>query len=163
MLVSTAATSSRAGSSQQKSLPSVFCSPSFFRVNSPIVGEEQAACLDEMALQMKHHSGLRLVLDGHRDARERKGISLTRANLARRYLLEEQHVSSTRIIVRNFADSCPHDSGEVPRNGRVEMWLLETGTSTDTIGALKRCAPGFAPRMLTEKPVPWKGRWRSWD
>ena len=98
MVLATAATSRRvADSSQQSSLPSVSCSPSFFRLNSPVVGEEQAACLDELALRMTQNPAMRLVLDGHRDARDRTGISLTRAYLARRYLVEEKGISSSRI------------------------------------------------------------------
>jgi uncharacterized Fe-S cluster protein YjdI len=96
-----------------------------------------------------------LVIDGHRDSSERVGISLTRANNARDYLVNEKGIDSARITVRNFGDTCPHESGDPNLNRRVEFWIVPDGASTSDIDALKKCASGASPSVITtEEPAP---------
>jgi hypothetical protein len=96
-----------------------------------------------------------LVIDGHRDSSERVGISLTRANNARDYLTTEKGIDGNRITVRNFSDTCPHESGDPNLNRRVEFWIVPEGASISDIDALKRCASGASPQVITtEEPAP---------
>jgi hypothetical protein len=94
-----------------------------------------------------------VVIDGHRDSSERVGISLTRANNARDYLVNEKGVDSARITVRNYGDTCPHESGDPNLNRRVEFWIVPDGASQDQI--VKKCASGATPQVITtEEPAP---------
>src|SRR5262245_26472539 len=79
------------------------CGPAFFQLNSVPVTEDEAACLDEITLRLKMDETLSLVIDAHRHSIERKGISLTRAYYARRYLHEFGGIALSRITVRNFS------------------------------------------------------------
>jgi len=92
-----------------------------------------------------------LVVDGHRDSSERPGISLTRANNARDYLVSEKGVDPARITIRNFGDTCPFERGEANLNRRVELWVLPQGTTIDDVDAVKRCRPGSSPRVITDE------------
>jgi hypothetical protein len=96
-----------------------------------------------------------LVIDGHRDSSERVGISLTRANNARDYLTGEKAIDASRITVRNFGDTCPHESGDPNLNRRVEFWILPEGAAASAIDALKKCGSGATPTVITtEEPAP---------
>jgi hypothetical protein len=96
-----------------------------------------------------------LVIDGHRDGQERVGISLTRANNARDYLTGEKAIDAARITVRNFGDTCPHESGDPNLNRRVEFWILPEGATASAIDAAKRCGSGATPSVITtEEPAP---------
>ncbi|HXG63597.1 MAG TPA: hypothetical protein VNO70_00725 [Blastocatellia bacterium] len=113
---------------------------------------------------MTQDASLSLVLDGHRDSAEPVGLSLTRLNLARWYMVEEKGIASNRIILRNFGNTCPHESGDRALNRRVEVWLLPKGARVDEIHALKKCAAGAAPKVITGgKPAPWKGPRTDWE
>jgi hypothetical protein len=104
---------------------------------------------------MQQDPQLTLVIDGHRDSSERAGISLTRINNARDYLVSEKGISASRITLRNFADTCPFENGDARLNRRVEFWLVPEGGDVSDIAPLKRCAPGFTPRVITgEQPAP---------
>ena len=93
-----------------------------------------------------------MVVDGHRDAAERVGISLTRANNARDYLVTEKGVDSARITVRNFGDTCPHESGDPALNRRVEFWILPDGAKMEAI--VKKCGGGASAQVVTnEQPA----------
>jgi hypothetical protein len=95
-----------------------------------------------------------VVIDGHRDSAERVGISLTRANNARDYLVNEKGIDSARLTVRNFGDTCPHESGDANLNRRVEFWLVPDGASASQIDTLKKCAAGATPQIITtEEPA----------
>jgi hypothetical protein len=94
------------------------------------------------------------VIDGHRDSSERVGISLTRANNARDYLVSDKGVDPARITVRNFGDTCPHEKGDPALNRRVEFWILPEGTTLADVDAVKKCRPGSSPHEITgEQPA----------
>ena len=124
------------------------CGPIFFRYNSARINNEHKACLDEIALRMQQDPRAALLIDGHRDSSERVGISLTRANNARDYLVNEKGVDSARITVRNYGDSCPHESGDPNLNRRVEFWIVPEGGNASEVDALKKCPNG---RIITDE------------
>ena len=125
------------------------CGPIFFKFNAARINNEHKACLDDIALRLQQDPRASIVIDGHRDASERVGISLTRANNARDYLVTEKGVDSARITVRNFGDSCPHESGDPALNRRVEFWLLPDGANIE--GIKKVCGGGASPRVITDE------------
>jgi hypothetical protein len=131
--------------------PLVPCGPIFFPVNSARINNEHKACLDDIALRLQSDPRSSVVIDGHRDSSERVGISLTRANNARDYLVNEKGIDSARITVRNFGDTCPHESGDAALNRRVEFYFLPAGASIDGIANLKRCYSGATPQILTDE------------
>src|SRR5207244_11449329 len=110
--------------------------------NSARINNEHKACLDEIALRLQQDPRAALLVDGHRDSSERVGISLTRANNARDYLVNEKGVDAARITVRNFGDTCPHDSGDPNLNRRVEFWIVPADSNASKIDAMKKCASG---------------------
>jgi outer membrane protein OmpA-like peptidoglycan-associated protein len=129
------------------------CGPIFFPFNSARINNEHKACLDEIALRMQQDPRASLVIDGHRDSSERVGISLTRANNGRDYLVNEKGIDSARITVRNYGDTCPHESGDANLNRRVEFWIIPEGASVDDIQ--KKCAAGATGTIITtEEPAP---------
>ena len=131
------------------------CGPIFFPFNSARINNEHKACLDEIALRMQQDPRASLVIDGHRDSSERVGISLTRANNARDYLVNEKGVDTSRITVRNFGDTCPHESGDPNLNRRVEFWIVPADGKASDIDQLKKCAAGATPQVITtEEPAP---------
>jgi len=131
------------------------CGPIFFPYNSARINNEHKACLDEIALRMQQDPRASLVIDGHRDSSERVGISLTRANNARDYLVNEKGVDTSRITVRNFGDTCPHESGDPNLNRRVEFWIVPADGKASDIDSLKKCAAGATPQVITtEEPAP---------
>ncbi|PYP88747.1 MAG: hypothetical protein DMF61_06070 [Blastocatellia bacterium AA13] len=125
------------------------CGPIFFKFNSARINNEHKACLDDIALRLQQDPRASIVVDGHRDASERVGISLTRANNARDYLVTEKGIDSARITVRNFGDSCPHESGDPALNRRVEFWLLPDGAKIE--GIKKVCGGGATSRVITDE------------
>jgi flagellar motor protein MotB len=130
------------------------CGPIFFPFNSARINNEHKACLDEIALKLQQDPRSSLVVDGHRDSSERVGISLTRANNARDYLVNEKGVDSARITVRNFGDTCSHDSGDPNLNRRVEFWIVPGDGAASDIDAMKKCASGATPQVITtEEPA----------
>jgi hypothetical protein len=139
------------------------CGPLFFPMNSPRVAEEHAVCLDESALRMTQDKNLVIVLDGHRDAKERKGISITRMNFDRRYLIELKNIDASRIITRNFSDTCSHEGNDVALNQRVEIWFIPKGTDANSILQSKKCGSDSSPKIVTdEKPAPWNWKKKGW-
>jgi len=130
------------------------CGPIFFPFNSARINNEHKACLDEIALRMQQDPRAALVVDGHRDSSERVGISLTRGNNARDYLVNEKGVDTARITVRNFGDTCPHDSGDPNLNRRVEFWIVPADGDAADLAGLKKCASGATPQVITtEEPA----------
>jgi len=127
------------------------CGPIFFAFNSARINNEHKACLDQIALALDQDPRAALVVDGHRDTSERPGISLTRANNARDYLVSEKGVDPARITIRNFGDTCPFERGDANLNRRVELWVLPQGTTIDDVDAVKRCRPGSSPRVITDE------------
>lgn len=131
------------------------CGPVFFFFNSARINNEHKACLDQIALALDQDPRAALVIDGHRDSAERIGISLTRANNARDYLVSEKKIDPARISIRNFGDTCPQERGDPQLGRRVELWVLPQGTTIDDVDAVKRCRPGSSPRVITdEQPAP---------
>jgi hypothetical protein len=131
--------------------PMVPCGPIFFPFNSARINNEHKACLDDIALRLQQDPRASVVIDGHRDSSERVGISLTRANNARDYLVNEKGVDAARITVRNFGDTCPHESGDPALNRRVEFYILPEGANMAGIDAMKKCASGATPRVITDE------------
>lgn len=130
------------------------CGPIFFPFNSARINNEHKACLDEIALRLQQNPRDSVVIDGHRDSSERVGISLTRANNARDYLVNEKGVDTARITVRNFGDTCPHDSGDPNLNRRVEFWIVPADGNAADIDKLKKCGSGATPSVITtEEPA----------
>jgi hypothetical protein len=127
------------------------CGPIFFPYNSARINNEHKACLDEIALRMQQDPRAALLVDGHRDSSERVGISLTRANNARDYLVNEKGVDSARITVRNFGDTCPHESGDPNLNRRVEFWIIPAGGDAAAVDTMKKCGAGGSPRVITDE------------
>jgi hypothetical protein len=127
------------------------CGPIFFPFNSARINNEHKACLDQISLSLQQDPRAALVIDGHRDSSERVGISLTRANNTRDYLVTEKGIDSARITVRNFGDTCPHEKGDPLLNRRVEMWILPEGATLSDVDAVKRCRPGYRPREITDE------------
>jgi hypothetical protein len=127
------------------------CGPIFFPFNSARINNEHKACLDEIALRLQQDPRAALLIDGHRDSSERVGISLTRANNARDYLVNEKGVDAARITVRNFGDTCPHESGDPNLNRRVEFWIIPDGGTAGDVDALKKCGAGASPRVITDE------------
>ncbi|MFY9554930.1 MAG: OmpA family protein [Blastocatellia bacterium] len=131
------------------------CGPIFFPFNSARINNEHKACLDQIALQLQQNPRDGVVIDGHRDSSERVGISLTRANNARDYLVNEKGVDTARITVRNFGDTCPHESGDPNLNRRVEFWIVPADGSAADIDSMKKCGSGATPQVITtEEPAP---------
>ncbi len=131
--------------------PIIPCGPIFFKFNSARINNEHKACLDEIALRMQQDPRAALVVDGHRDASERVGISLTRANNARDYLVNEKGVDSARITVRNYGDTCAHESGDMNLNRRVEFFIIPAGSNMGLVDAMKKCGAGSSPRVITDE------------
>ena len=97
----------------------------------------------------------RVLFDEPKQLSERAGISLTRANYARDYLVDSKGINSGRITIRNFGDTCPYENGNSKLNARVEFWVIPDGASISDINALKRCASGAIPRLIrNEQPAP---------
>jgi outer membrane protein OmpA-like peptidoglycan-associated protein len=134
--------------------PIVPCGPIFFPYNSARINNEHKACLDEIALRLQQDPRASVVIDGHRDSSERVGISVTRHNNARAYLVTEKGIDSARITLRNFGDTCPHESGDPNLNRRVEFFILPEGATMTGVDAMKRCAAGASPQVITtEEPA----------
>jgi outer membrane protein OmpA-like peptidoglycan-associated protein len=128
------------------------CGPIFFPFNAARVNNEHKACLDEIALRLQQDPRAFVVIDGHRDSSERVGISLTRANNARDYLVNEKGIDSARITVRNYGDTCPHSSGDANLNRRVEFYVIPDGSNIDLVNEMKGCPSGQI--ITTEEPAP---------
>ncbi len=136
------------------------CGPIFFPFNSARINNEHKACLEEISLRLQQDPRAYVVIDGHRDSSERVGISLTRANNARDYLVSIG-VSAGRITVRNFGDTCPHSNGDPALNRRVEFYIvpgdyrsepLPCVPPEEAIRKMKNCPGG---RVITdESPAP---------
>ena len=127
------------------------CGPAFFPFNSARINNEHKACLDEIALYLQQDPRSTLIIDGHRDSTERVGISLTCANNARDYLVNEKGVDAARITVRNFGDTCPHESGDPNLNRRIEFWIMPDGADVAAVDTLKKYAAGATPRVITDE------------
>lgn len=127
------------------------CGPIYFPFNSARVNNEHKACLDEVAVALQQDPRAALVIDGHRDSSERVGISLTRANNARDYLISEKGVDQARVTVRNFGDTCPQERGDSQLNRRVEMWVLPEGATIADVDRVKRCRAGSTPREINDE------------
>jgi hypothetical protein len=131
--------------------PQIPCGPIFFPFNSARINNEHKACLDDIALRMQQDPRAQVVIDGHRDTSERVGISLTRANNARDYLVRDKGVDASRITVRNFGDTCAHESGDANLNRRVEFFILPERATMEGVDQMKKCAAGSSPRVITDE------------
>jgi hypothetical protein len=131
--------------------PLVPCGPIFFPFNSARINNEHKACLDEIALRLQQDPRSSVVIDGHRDSSERVGISVTRINNARAYLVTEKGIDGARITLRNFGDTCAHESGDANLNRRVEFFILPEGAQLSAVDAMKKCASGSSPRVITDE------------
>ncbi len=127
------------------------CGPISFPFNSSRINNEHKACLDQVALGLQQDPRAALIIDGHRDSSERVGMSLSRANNVRDYLVSEKGVDRARLAVRNFGDTCPQEQGDSQLNRRVEMWILPEGAAIEDIDAAKKCRAGSSPREITDE------------
>lgn len=113
--------------------------------------KKHSGCLDQVAEKVKALTLFKIVIDGQRDASERVGISLTRANNIRDHLVIQKGIERDKIEVRNFGDSC--SQGKKDLNRRVQIWVLLEGRKVSDLEApgLKKCAPGSIPRVITNE------------
>jgi outer membrane protein OmpA-like peptidoglycan-associated protein len=108
----------------------------YFPQNNARVNNEHKAVLDDAALRLRADPRMVLVVDGHSDAGERRGIARLRAENVRDYLVQDAGVDPNRIVVRSFDDKCP--KGDAGSNRRVELFLLPEGVTVDQVR--KDCA-----------------------
>lgn len=108
-----------------------------------------AAVLKQVANKVKPPLQFKLFIDGHRDASERPGISLTRANNVRDNLVQIGGIERGKIEVRNYSATCP--KGERMFNRRVQIWVLPKGNEESDIEAVKKCLPGSTPKIVTNE------------
>lgn len=145
---------------QEFSIP---CGPSFFKLDSIPVTEDEAACLDEVKLRLIMNPTLSVIIDAHRHSKERKGISLTRAYLARHYLNETGGIPVARITIRNFSDTCPYETGDPEFNSRNVFWYVNEQINITHINKAITCAEGHEPHIVTtEKPIKYRRHRLSW-
>lgn len=143
----------------------VFSSSDFARVREDA---EHKKCLDDLAIRIQELKlkdppvELFLIIDGHRDSTETVGISLTRANNFRDFLVGEMQVDGSRIKVRHFGDTCPvaarpssnptASTGE--NNRRVRIWIVAKDKEAPNDQAGMKCRSGSTPREITnEEPA----------
>jgi hypothetical protein len=119
-------------SSLQTNPPVKACEGVYARPNFASVADEHKACLmkNASALREAEGKGMAIVIDGHRDKGETKGISLTRINYLYKFLVDEMLVNAAAVVVRNFGDTCPVKNGNATRNRRFEIWLVPKATDT---------------------------------
>jgi outer membrane protein OmpA-like peptidoglycan-associated protein len=98
-----------------------------FRQSSARVDNVHKAILDDVTQRLQQDPRAILVVDGHQDKSERKGLSNRRAENVKRYLVREKGIDASRIVVRDFGANRPHPSGERRMNRRVELWLVPSG------------------------------------
>ena len=143
--------------------PYSVCGPAFFKLNSVSVTEDEAACLDEVKLRLTMDQTLSVIIDAHRHSKERKGISLTRAYLARHYLNETGGIPVARITIRNFSDTCPYETGDPKFNSRNVFWYVNEQITISHINKAITCAEGHQPHIVkTEKPIKYRRHPLSW-
>lgn len=106
-------------------------------------------------------NGMTVVIDGHRDKAETPGISLTRANLLRDYLVNEMGIDAQTIVTRSFGDTCPASKTNADKNRRFQIWLVPKtadGSVEDSIDSkirpLKACPEGVKPVQDETPAVP---------
>lgn len=104
--------------------PHKLCDKTFARFNFARVNEEQKSCFTGLRDKLSGFTNLLIVIDGHRDKAETQGISITRANSIRDYLVMEIGIDASLIQVRNFGDTCPADARNADKNRRVQVWLV---------------------------------------
>ena len=137
--------------SQDKQTPPVIdeifaaCGPLFFQPRSSHISDEGEKCLLEISLMSQRASNYYVVIDGHRDSSERRNLSRIRAKKARDYSVQHNNVNSSRLILRDFGDTCPHETGDKGLNGRVEFRYWREDREIEPM--LTRCAPGAKPRF----------------
>ena len=120
------------------------CGPIFFQPGSLQISDDDERCLVDIKLRLQTATNYQIVIDGHRVKSERKTISLARAKRARDYLVTHE-VNISQTIVRDFGDSCPHESGDQRLNRRVEFTYWRKSRGLKTIAT--SCAPGAKPRF----------------
>ena len=122
-----------------------------FRFREDTLVEGHTNCLNQAADYLSKQPGSYVVIDGHRDSSERVGISITRANLFRDYLVNKREIDASRIKVRNFSDTCPISLRETWRNSRVEVGFIPPGAEFDYNQTLRKCETGSKPYVVTHE------------
>ena len=122
-----------------------------FRFREDNLVEGHTNCLNQAADYISKQPGSYVVIDGHRDSSERVGISLTRANLFRDYLVNKKEIDASRIKVRNFSDTCPISLRETWRNSRVEVGFIPPGAEFDFNQTFRKCESGSKPYVVTHE------------
>jgi outer membrane protein OmpA-like peptidoglycan-associated protein len=122
-----------------------------FRFREDNLVEGHTNCLNQAADYLINQPGSSVVIDGHRDSSERVGISITRANLFRDYLVNKREIDASRIRVRNFSDTCPINLKETWRNSRVEVGFIPPGAEFDFNQTFRKCDSGSKPYVVTHE------------
>jgi outer membrane protein OmpA-like peptidoglycan-associated protein len=143
----------------------LFSASDFARVRNDA---EHKKCFEDIAIKLEEFK-LKdppevpfFVIDGHRDSTETRGISLTRANNFRDFLVGELQVEGSHIKVRHFGDTCPlatpsstTSTGEM--NRRIQIWIVAKDKEAPKDRAGMKCRSGSTPREITdEQPAPSK-------
>jgi hypothetical protein len=124
------------------------CTTETFPFGSAALGKEHYACIDR--IKYIGDPNYLIIIEGHRDSSERIGISLTRANNLRDYLVNDRKVDASRIRVRNFSTTCPSYRGETFRNSRIEIGVLPVskGTELQYNNTVYPCQRGSNPHLI---------------
>jgi outer membrane protein OmpA-like peptidoglycan-associated protein len=120
------------------------CGPIFFQSGSSEMGDEGKRCLFEVRAMSHRAPNYYVVIDGHRDSLESKQTSIQRAKRARDYLVKQSKLDPSRIIVRDFGDSCPYEAEDVKFSRRVEFRYWREDKEIKSMP--KFCAPGAKAR-----------------
>jgi len=127
------------------------CRTGPFETNSAKLLDGQIDCLKKAGEQLRSQfQGDWVVIDGHRDPSERKGISLSRANEARDYLIKEVGLEPNSIKVRRFCDYCPIGSKDNPNNRRIEIGIIAPGSNLSDNSTVYKCT-AYIPGQCDEK------------
>lgn len=122
------------------------CTTEPFPFGSATLGKEHYTCLN--TISYLDNQDYLIIIEGHRDSSERVGISLTRANNIRDYLVNDKKVDASRIRVRNFSNTCPSFRGEAFRNNRVEIGVLPRGADLQNNKTVYPCQKGSNPHVV---------------
>jgi hypothetical protein len=140
--------------------PVKICEKPYTRLNFAMVTDEHKICLDDLKDKLTNVESPAIVIDGHRDKSETQGISLTRVNHLRDYLVEDVGIDAMMIVTRNFGDTCPADKRKPEINRRFQIWVVPKVSDPTDINAisarirpLKLCAES-AKIITTETPAP---------
>ena len=139
--------------------PVKICEKTFARLNFAMVDDEHKGCLNDLKAKLTGVESPVIVIDGHRDKTETQGISLTRVNHLRDYLVEDVGLDAMVIVTRNFGDTCPANKMKPELNRRFQIWVVpkvddpkDVNAISARIKPLKLCPDG-AKVIMGETPA----------